>query len=280
MIFWKDPWFEGIALKDRFPRLFHFETDQEVLVKDRIVKHGDSWVFVWSWHRPVRGRTLSDLQALESLLCNFKFHVGDIDTWKWRLQSSGNFSTKVLSNLIDEKQLGGSGSTHLSTLLNYLIPKKVEIFIWRLRYKRLPVKVELDKRGLDLGSIRCSLCDVDLESVDHIFLHCPVARDIWGRIFRWNNISNVNFQNIEDICRENDSSSVSSKIWQGVKWAGCYFIWQNRNNNIFKGIKGVGPNILNELQVKTFEWISKRSRRSHVDWNRWLLNPKAIDDQG
>ncbi|XP_071718352.1 uncharacterized protein [Rutidosis leptorrhynchoides] len=149
-----------------------------------------------------------------------------------------------------------------------------------MRQNRIPVKVELDKRGIDLGSLRCSLCDNDLESVEHIFLHCPIAKEIWDRIFRWWNLSSPVLSNIEDVCQERDNSGLSSKIWQGVKWVGCYLIWQNRNNLIFRGKVGNGPTILNEVQVKSFEWISKRSRKSHIDWNRWLLNPKDIDDYG
>ncbi|XP_071729019.1 uncharacterized protein [Rutidosis leptorrhynchoides] len=121
--------------------------------------------------------------------------------------------------------------------------KKIEIFVWRTRLRRIPAKVELDKRGGDLGSTRCSVCDNDVETMDHILLHCPFAKD-------------------------------------AVEWVSGYLIWKNRNQTIFRGKKGNGPMILNEIQVRSFEWISKRSRKTTLDWNQWLLNPKSFDDKG
>jgi hypothetical protein len=34
------------------------------------------------------------------------------------------------------------------------------------------------KRGYMMAS-RCCMCMADLETIDHLFLHCGVAREIW-----------------------------------------------------------------------------------------------------
>lgn len=46
---------------------------------------------------------------------------------------------------------------------------KVNIFIWRLGSNNLSTRNNLVKRGLDIPLVHCPLCDVDIESVDHLF---------------------------------------------------------------------------------------------------------------
>ena len=66
-----------------------------------------------------------------------------------------------------------------------MVPAKVNIFSWRLILNHLPTKVNLDRRGLDVGSIRCGICDVDLETVNHLFFSCDMVMTIWVNIAKW-----------------------------------------------------------------------------------------------
>ncbi|XP_071697620.1 uncharacterized protein [Rutidosis leptorrhynchoides] len=128
------------------------------------------------------------------------------------------------------------GSLQHQHLRNKLIPKKVEIFVWRLLHKKLPVRIELDKRGLDLHSVRCPLCDDDVESVAHIFTSCKHACDIWGRVAKWWNLSNFTFNSIGDVLKAVGFSSIShsgKSTLQATFWVSAYVIWKNRNNMVF-----------------------------------------------
>ena len=51
---------------------------------------------------------------------------------------------------------------------NKLIPIKVNIASWRFENRRVPTRVNLDHRGIDLDSVRCPICDEDLETEEHI----------------------------------------------------------------------------------------------------------------
>lgn len=62
------------------------------------------------------------------------------DRWRWSLGEDGEFKVKELSRRIEEKLLlSDSGSQE--TLWNKLVPKKVNIFVWRALRGRLPVRV-------------------------------------------------------------------------------------------------------------------------------------------
>nr|GEX28568.1 probable leucine-rich repeat receptor-like protein kinase IMK3 [Tanacetum cinerariifolium] len=86
-----------------------------------------------------------------------------LDRWRWALDVKGGFKVKTLMGLIEQKiiRMGGDGQ---DTLWNKLVPKKVNIFVWRARKGRLPVREELNKRGIDLDSLLCALCNDSVET--------------------------------------------------------------------------------------------------------------------
>ncbi|XP_071727306.1 uncharacterized protein [Rutidosis leptorrhynchoides] len=144
----------------------------------------------------------------------------------------------------------------VETLRNNFIPKKVEIFIWRSRKKRIPTLIELDKRGIDLHSVRCPLCDDGVESVDYALLFCKKVFEIWEKVFKW---WGFNVFSSASLCEILQGSSIGamtdlgSKIWQAVLWSCCYLIWWNRNQLVFNKKCWTTLVALCEIQLKTFE---------------------------
>nr|GFB10422.1 RNA-directed DNA polymerase, eukaryota [Tanacetum cinerariifolium]GFB10466.1 RNA-directed DNA polymerase, eukaryota [Tanacetum cinerariifolium] len=65
------------------------------------------------------------------------------------------------------------------------IPRKMNIFLWRLRPDRLPTRLNLSKRGLDIPSIMCPICSNGVESNDHIFYSFEVTASIWRLVDVW-----------------------------------------------------------------------------------------------
>nr|GEW70259.1 RNA-directed DNA polymerase, eukaryota, reverse transcriptase zinc-binding domain protein [Tanacetum cinerariifolium] len=90
--------------------------------------------------------------------------LGDGRDIRWSLGEDGEFNVKELSRMIKENTLlsdiGGQ-----ETFWNKLVPKKVNIFMWRALKGRLPVRVELDKRGVDLDSVLCPSCSWEIFSL-------------------------------------------------------------------------------------------------------------------
>nr|GEU68220.1 RNA-directed DNA polymerase, eukaryota [Tanacetum cinerariifolium] len=67
-----------------------------------------------------------------------------------------------------------------ATRWNRFIPNKVNVFIWRLMLNKLPTRVNLDMRDIDVGSLLCPICLEDLETVNHIIFSCNMAKDLWS----------------------------------------------------------------------------------------------------
>ncbi|XP_071709408.1 uncharacterized protein [Rutidosis leptorrhynchoides] len=197
------------------------------------------------------------------------------DTWKWNLDNSGLFTTKSLSSILDNLKL----ETHTPTFKtprNKLIPQKINIFIWRVILGRIPTRVELDKRNIDLDTILCPLCNSHVESMEHILFQCTVTEATWNSILAWWNLPTNTFSNLHDTTLTDQTfttSTLGKYIWQATKWTTIYMIWKNRNAKVFSKKDWCPATILSEIQAQTFSWFSKRSKKSSLEWHQWLINP-------
>ncbi|XP_071726361.1 uncharacterized protein [Rutidosis leptorrhynchoides] len=196
------------------------------------------------------------MAALSSLLLSAYLEREKEDRWSWNLSASGKFTVKKLTEALEEKVFAVSCNGREEIIHNSLIPKKVEIFVWRTLQKRLPVRIELDKRGIDLHSVRCPSCDDDIELAVHMSIFCSHAQEIWSRIFKWWKLGNFSTFSIAELLRDPPShvtSYTGRKFLQAVMWVSLYLIWKNRNNKVFHCKGWNAPVALNEIQVITFE---------------------------
>ncbi|XP_071689418.1 uncharacterized protein [Rutidosis leptorrhynchoides] len=226
------------------------------------------WNEVWLGSSPLKNR-FKRLAHLEDDLAAMA------DSWAWILGANGLFKTKKLTELIDEKIIQTNVGAS-ETLKNNLVPKKVEIFVWRARKGRLPVLTELDKRGIDLNSVRCPICDNDIEHLDHALLSCKLSKDIMERIFDWWRMGNLPSNYVRELLEGNSGHNLSDMgkiIWQAVIWSTVYLMWKNRNDKVFKNKCWSVPVAVNEIQVKSFEWIARRCKSKKIEWHNWLHNP-------
>ena len=77
------------------------------------------------------------------------------------------------------------------------------------------------------------------------------------------------------------SMSKSSKmLWSVVLWVISNFIWKNRNMHVFKGKSEHVDKLLQEIQVKCFEWVSRRSKNGELRWQEWVQRPRECTLSG
>ena len=164
-------------------------------------------------------------------------------------------------------------------LWNKLVPKKVNIFVWRALKGRLPVRKELDKSGIDLDSLLCPSCNNAVESCAHCLVTCDLAMSVWDKIFSWWKMGRVNAFSIDDffssIGNVNVPNSIS-RVWQAVIWSSGYFIWKERNARVFGNKMASTNKIVQDIQLKSYEWIVRRSKKyKAIEWQKWLFDPVA-----
>ncbi|GKB22521.1 RNA-directed DNA polymerase, eukaryota, reverse transcriptase zinc-binding domain protein [Tanacetum coccineum] len=112
------------------------------------------------------------------------------------------------------------------TIWNNWVSKKVNIFVWRALKGILPIREELDKRGIDLDSLLCPCGDM-VESCSRCLVMCNFAMSVWDQIYRCWKIRSVNAFSFEEFFSSNENASIpshSSRLWQAVLWTSGYFI--------------------------------------------------------
>ncbi|XP_071727954.1 uncharacterized protein [Rutidosis leptorrhynchoides] len=159
--FWEHIWLGNVPLKNRFSRLAYLDSDISVSVKERLSWNRSEYIGIWDWVRALSRRAENELAELSELLKSVRINSSVADSWRWDLCNNGKFTTKFLYDLVAAKVLN-SYSSNRETLYNGVVPKKVGVFVWRLLKNRLPALTELDKRGVDLNSVRCAICDDDV----------------------------------------------------------------------------------------------------------------------
>ncbi|GJS50291.1 reverse transcriptase domain, reverse transcriptase zinc-binding domain protein [Tanacetum coccineum] len=202
-----------------------------------------------------------------------------LDNGSWSLGEDGEFTVKELARLVEEKILHMDSGGH-ETLWNKLVPKKANIFVWRALKGRLLVCVELDRRGIDLDSVLCPSCNDIVETCAHCLVTCDLVMNIWERVFSWWKVGCVNAFSIDEFFSSNGGINMTnyiSRVWQAVIWSTGYFIWKEINACVFGNKVSSTNKIVQDIQLKSFEWIVRRSiKYKGIDWQKWLREPLKV----
>ncbi|GKC37449.1 RNA-directed DNA polymerase, eukaryota [Tanacetum coccineum] len=268
--FWMDLWVSDFILKENFPMQYVLESNKNCLIHDR----WENGQWRWSWLRniPNGGRTCQQLQDMQNELQYLELNNQE-DAWKWQLAKDGVFSVSCTRKHIDNILLN---SGDIATRWNNLVPIKVNILVWRISLDRLPTRINLIKRGIDVPSLLCPSCGNQIEDVSHIFVTCEVTFCIWDRVFRWLDTSRPVFSNIEDIFTWIDSLTIRlnrRKVLDAILVTVLWVIWRYWNNKIFGLVKMNRSNIFDDVISIVFEWCSSRSKDFSKNWTLWLQNP-------
>ncbi|GKA64594.1 RNA-directed DNA polymerase, eukaryota, reverse transcriptase zinc-binding domain protein [Tanacetum coccineum] len=164
--FWYDSWADSSPLKSLFPRLFHLATNKDSSVREN---WQNGWNLAWV-RNSFSGYNASQLVILQNMISSIILNDSE-DTWTWSL--GGNFFTVRSARCqIDGEFLPDQGH---STRWNQIIPKKVNIFVWRASRDRLPSRWNLSRRGIEVNSLNCPICDAGTETSFHTLWACSLA---------------------------------------------------------------------------------------------------------
>ncbi|XP_071700071.1 uncharacterized protein [Rutidosis leptorrhynchoides] len=203
--------------------------------------------------RAPRGRIEYELIDLNNLISTASLNDKE-DSWKWLLDNNGSFGTKILTGIVDDKKLN-TQTIFKDTVRNKAIPQKINIFSWKEKMGRLPTRSELDKRGIDLNTTLCPLCNDHVENLEHALTKCHHVKNVWISFLKWWNLHFINVSNLNDalISDQNPpSTSIGKTIWQASKWIACYTIWKYRNAKVFRNKEWMPNMIISEIQLSSF----------------------------
>ncbi|GJS69465.1 RNA-directed DNA polymerase, eukaryota [Tanacetum coccineum] len=269
--FWKDSWHSDVPLMNLFPRVFALE-----IVKDATVagKFSDS-SFSSTFRRYPRGgaeqfqfdKMCSSLDAV--ILSHSR------DKWTWSLDPNGEFSVKTARDFIDDLMLPKECT---ATRWLKCIPLKINIFAWRVYLDKLPTRANISLRGIDIPNIMCPICNSSMESTNHLFFSCTLAKDLLKKVTRWWELEYVDIHSYGDWLDWLKSLKLQNRVkdlFEAVCYVLWWSIWKYRNQAIFGGMKQRLETFFDDILLLSFTWCNSRSNLK-FNWSTWMQNPCTI----
>ena len=244
------------------------ELNKECSIDERWVQ--DQWA--WMWNREIRSgsRTEHQLREMLSMLMNVNFSNTE-DKWKWEFELDGLFSVHSAKKIIDSSLLT-TGNIVTRWCRNVLI--KVNIMMWRLMWDRVPTRMNLADKDIDIRSVLCPICTNELESSDHVFFKCDTAVQLWRRVSRWCELNMPASDNISLMLSWLESIDVHRRrILEVIVYATMWCIWRFRNGVVFKDSNMKKSLIFESIVINSFQWFSSRCKKHNIPWTLWLQNP-------
>nr|GEW70455.1 RNA-directed DNA polymerase, eukaryota [Tanacetum cinerariifolium] len=198
--------------------------------------------------------------------------AGTEDIWDWCIDTPV-FTVKSARKHIDNYFLP---VRDFATRWNRYLPKKINIFIWRSLRDRLPTRWNLSRRGIDIESISCPICDSGIETLYHTLWTCSLATTIWNCALMWLDLPTPSLPNIQafyawldDLHMTSNKKAVLDVICGVILWS----LWKHRNESIFSTTSPKRSLLFDKIVECSFRWYSSRNKLSSISWNNWIRNP-------
>ena len=177
--FGKDKWCGDEPLCESFPSLYSISLSKDAWVSD--VWNPDSDGEGWT---PLFSRAFNDwkIEMVECFIFKiqaFRVQREDEDRVVWMTSKSGDSSVKSLYSILEPED------SHLfpcNSIWRVKAPPKVAFFAWEASWAKILTLEQVQRRGYSMAN-RCFLCLSEVETMDHLLLHCVKTRVLWNLIF-------------------------------------------------------------------------------------------------
>ncbi|XP_077252938.1 uncharacterized protein LOC143892304 [Tasmannia lanceolata] len=231
--FWSMRWCSSSPLKVLFLDLFLVADDKSALVKDCYERIAGKVIWKPLFRRNFFDRELPSVLNFFQVLDQNYISLTGVDRRLWVLNSSGCFSVKSFYNSLmsyEENPLA-------ARVWKIKAPPRVCFFGWSALGNKIQTVDFLRKRNM-LIIDHCALCIESGESVDHLFIHCKVAREVWGRILERFGMNWVFPSSIKELFEGwpcNPWGKKGKTLWWLSLLALLWVLWIERNNRVFEG---------------------------------------------
>ena len=133
----------------------------------------------------------------------------------------------------------------------------------------------LDAWGIDLDSTRCPVCDVCVETSQHLFVDCTVARGLWKMISNWWKLGDYP-KVLNNLLSWSDSLDIHNLAKQGldvVIQTTIWIIWRYRNRVCFDSKPPRKDTLGEDIMIHSHSWMKHRNKNINPIWLDWIADP-------
>jgi mannosylglycoprotein endo-beta-mannosidase len=149
---------------------------------------------------------------------------------------------------------------------------RVSFFVWEAMHGKILTSDNLRRRGICIADW-CYLCRGDGESVDHVLLHCSLARGLWNHILLIANFHWVMPEKVVDVlwCWHRRLHNPFAKaIWRMIPSCIWWCLWRERNSRCFEGVSLSLDKLQSLLLLTLYSWASAMLGCPFVDFHDFI----------
>ena len=234
--FWLDCWCGTSSLVVRYPELYRISCSKEASVAD-LMRYSNG-VLHWEiqFCREVHNRELEAFRSFINTIYSTPVRGIEEDKRCWLPRKSKGFTVNAYYHLL----VG-----HSEQFWKQKIPSRVAFFVWTATLGKCLTIDNLRKRKVCILDW-CYVCKCNSESVDHLFLHCPVALELWDMVFglfgvRW--VMPLSVVGLFACWQGRFGRHHNGVIWKVVPLCLMWCIWKERNSRCFEDTERAMPDL-------------------------------------
>ncbi|KAF5452893.1 hypothetical protein F2P56_021410 [Juglans regia] len=231
--FWKDAWCNNSVLQDLFPSLFLIASTKDATVAEVMEVSGGNIHWNINFNRAAQDWEMESFVDFYSLLYSIRPNIQQEDGLWWCPARNGVFSVrsfyKVLTQ-VSEIQFPWK------KLWRHKAPPKASFFVWTASLGKILTTDNLRKRRIIIADW-CCMCKSGGESVNHLLLHCEIARTLWDEVFKKMELMWVMPQTVLEVlaCWASIHGVRQIKaVWKMIPICIMWCLWQERNERTFE----------------------------------------------
>ena len=230
--FWTDLWCGNMVLSQGFPNLFSMAAHRNVTVEECWDQNTGQGGWNLGLLRDLNDWEVGLVGNLLAVLRDYSVNVED-DSVCWKKGEDGLFKVKYVYNVLANSQ--GPVFPHSNVWVGK-IPTKIAFFAWEAIWGKVLTLDRLQRRGWHLPN-RCFLCGCEEETINHILIHCTMAKGLWNIILALCGVQWVFPNSVKEVLSSWKGSFVGRKrkeVWKAIPLFIFWNIWKERNRLAFK----------------------------------------------
>ena len=270
--FWKDPWCNETVLCNEFPTLFNLAVHKDARVADvwdsSREEGGWSPVFL----RPFNDWEVEEVERFLHFLVNKKIIPFQEDRLLLKESRTNGFSVSLMF-----RKLRYSPPTDFPwrSIWNPIVPPKLGFFAWEASWGKVLTLDQLKRKGIPLVN-RCSLCEENEETIDHLLIHCSRAKLLWDLLLVITNLHWVFPCTVRQLLLAWQSASIGKKrkrVWMAAPLCIFWTLWMERNRVVFENEVPSAHRMKSFFLFSLWSWAKMYSVdnvNSLVDFLTWM----------